>query len=135
MNKFVVTCLESHSKVFDARTFNRKRGGFSSSVVTEVTENGPTIWGVKHSPFNRELSIFLGGDGTLSMHKYTYPKQRRLQLNEKVSASVTSVKLTYLWNQKYPRNPSTRSIGTKTKKVSHFVRLSIREFVYSSSPV
>ena len=83
MNKFVVTCLESHSKVFDARTFNRKRGGFSSSVVTEVTENGPTIWGVKHSPFNRELSIFLGGDGTLSMHKYTYPKQRRLQLNEK----------------------------------------------------
>ena len=82
MNKFVVTCLESQSKVFDARTFNPKRGGFSSSVVTEVMENGPTIWGVKHSPFNREISVFLGGDGTLSVHKYAYPKQRRLQLNE-----------------------------------------------------
>lgn len=82
MNKFLVTCLESHSKVFDARTFNPKRGGFSSSVITEVTENGPTIWGVKHSPFNREISAFLGGDGTLSVHKYAYPKQRRLRLSE-----------------------------------------------------
>ena len=80
MNKFMVTCLESHSRVYDARTFNENRGGFSSSVITPAAQNGPTIWGVKHSPFNRELSMFLHGNGTLSMYKYAYPQRRVLKL-------------------------------------------------------
>ena len=39
--------------------------------------------GRKTFSFQSGIVYILGGDGTLSMHKYTYPKQRRLQLNEK----------------------------------------------------
>jgi WD repeat-containing protein 92 len=72
-NKFVVTCLESQFSVYDARTQNPKLG-FAS--VTEKIPVGATVWGAKHLPQNREVSMVLGGDGTLMLYKYRYPDQR-----------------------------------------------------------
>ena len=73
MNKFVVTCLESQFTVYDARTQHEEKG-FSS--VTEKVPVGATVWGAKHLPQNREVSMVLGGDGTLMLYKYQYPDQR-----------------------------------------------------------
>jgi len=73
MNKFVVTCLESQFSVYDARTQNPNIG-FAS--VTEKIPVGATVWGAKHLPQNREVSMVLGGDGTLMLYKYRYPDQR-----------------------------------------------------------
>ena len=80
--------------------------------------------GCKAFSFNREISVFLGGDGT-TVHKYVYPKQRRLQLNEeevsvsRSNAPTGGIKSIHATHQ--------RSIGTKTKKDSQFARLLIRE--------
>jgi WD40 repeat protein len=73
MNKFAVTCLESQFSVYDART-QHPTAGFA--CVTEKTPVGATVWGAKHLPQNREVSMVLGGDGTLMLYKYRYPDQR-----------------------------------------------------------
>ena len=76
MNKFVVTCLESQFHVFDARTQHPAKG-FAS--VTEALAKGATIWGAKHLPQNRELSMVQGGDGALHLYRYRYPDQRAVK--------------------------------------------------------
>lgn len=79
MNKFVVTCLEAQFHVFDARTQHKEKG-FSS--LTEQTKKGSTVWGVRHLPQNRELSMVLGGDGTVNLYKYHYPDQRQVKAED-----------------------------------------------------
>ena len=59
--------------VYDARTQHAAKG-FSS--VTEKVSVGATVWGAKHLPQNREVSMVLGGDGSLMLYKYQYPDQR-----------------------------------------------------------
>eukprot|EP01018_Ginkgo_biloba_P006858 Gb_33425 [translate_table: standard] len=76
MNKCVATTLESKFHVFDLRTQHPEKG-FSS--LTEKVSHGTTIWGVKHLPQNREVFMVLGGDGSLSLYKYSYPTQRTIK--------------------------------------------------------
>lgn len=76
MNKCVATTLESKLHVFDLRTQHPEKG---FACLTEKMSHGTTIWGVKHLPQNRELFTVLGGDGSLSLYKYTYPEQRSLK--------------------------------------------------------
>ncbi|KAH9304480.1 hypothetical protein KI387_008884, partial [Taxus chinensis] len=76
MNKCVATTLESQFHVFDLRTEHPEKG-FSS--FTEKMPIGTTIWGVKHLPQNREVFMVLGGDGSLSLYKHSYSRQRSLK--------------------------------------------------------
>ena len=55
--------------MYDART-QHPAEGFSS--LTEKVPVGATVWGAKHLPQNREVSMILGGDGTLMLYKYQY---------------------------------------------------------------
>ena len=57
MNKFVVTCLEFSQKYSTLVRLIPKEVA-SEPVVTEVMENGPTIWGVKHSPSIEKFLYF-----------------------------------------------------------------------------
>lgn len=70
MNKLVVTGLEGRFYLYDLRTYHPVKGFSSMSRKT----SGSTIWGAKHSPFNRDIFATLGGDGNLSIYKYNYPK-------------------------------------------------------------
>jgi len=85
MNKFVVSCLESQFTVYDARTQHPTKG-FSS--VTEKCAVGATVWGARHLPQNREVSMVLGGDGTLMLYKYQYPDQRVVKDKDGKAAGV-----------------------------------------------
>ncbi|KAH7440356.1 hypothetical protein KP509_04G103700 [Ceratopteris richardii] len=76
MNKCVATTLESKFHVFDLRTQHPEKG---FACLTEKMSHGSTIWGVKHLPQNREIFSILGGDGSLSLFKYSYPEQRSLK--------------------------------------------------------
>jgi WD40 repeat protein len=86
MNKFVVACLESTFCVFDARTFHPRKG---YSSATERVPMDATVWGVRHLPQNREISMVLGGDGTLMLYKYQYPDQRVVMDTDGVPLGVT----------------------------------------------
>jgi hypothetical protein len=72
MNKLVVTTLESKFRVFDMRTQHPEEG-FAS--MTEKAHKS-TVWLAKHLPQNRDLFMTCGGNGTLNMYKYQYPKER-----------------------------------------------------------
>ena len=104
MNKFVVTCLESQFSVYDARTQHPKLG-FAS--VTEKMPVGATVWGAKHLPQNREVSMVLGGDGTLMLYKYRYPDQRVVKGADRRDAGVAGAM--DLLNK---RNVSTQPISS-----------------------
>ncbi|KAJ7520737.1 hypothetical protein O6H91_19G020400 [Diphasiastrum complanatum] len=79
MNKLVATTLESQVHVYDLRTYHPEKG-FAS--LAEKMSHGTTVWGVKHLPQNREIFMVLGGDGSLSLYKYSYPEQRFLKDHE-----------------------------------------------------
>ena len=104
MNKFVVTCLESQFSVYDART-QHPAEGFSS--LTEKVPVGATVWGAKHLPQNREVSMILGGDGTLMLYKYQYPDQRSVKDADGVPLGVAGTM--QLLNS---RNVSTQPISS-----------------------
>lgn len=104
MNKFVVTCLESQFSVYDART-QHPTSGFAS--VTEKVPVGATVWGAKHLPQNREISMVLGGDGTLMLYKYRYPDQRAVKDADGVAVGVAGTM--DLLNK---RNVSTQPISS-----------------------
>eukprot|EP00884_Botryococcus_braunii_P001227 jgi/Botrbrau1/11104/Bobra.0219s0013.1 len=74
MNKFVVTCLESHFHVYDARTQHPTEG---FAKVSQTVTKGSTLWGVRHLPQNREIFMVYAGDGSCNLFKYHYPEQRR----------------------------------------------------------
>ena len=75
MNKLGAATLEGKYTLFDLRTFNATSGYAS---LTEKAQNA-TIWGVKHTPQNRDLYVTLGGDGSLNLYKYIYPSQRSVK--------------------------------------------------------
>lgn len=60
------------------RTFNSTNGYAS---LTEQAQKA-TLWGVKHTPQNRDLYVTLGGDGSLNLYKYFYPAQRSVKDND-----------------------------------------------------
>eukprot|EP00026_Physarum_polycephalum_P008488 Phypoly_transcript_08576.p1 GENE.Phypoly_transcript_08576~~Phypoly_transcript_08576.p1 ORF type:complete len:354 (+),score=44.01 Phypoly_transcript_08576:43-1104(+) len=72
MNKMVVTTLDGKFYIFDLRTFHSTKG---YSYSTEKAHDS-TIWCVQHSPFNRDVFITCGGNGSVNLYKYTYPAQR-----------------------------------------------------------
>lgn len=76
MNKFAAATLESRFHVFDARTQHPTKGMAS---LSEKEAHGSTIWGVRHLPQNREVLMTLGGDGSLSLYKYSYPEKRTMK--------------------------------------------------------
>jgi len=104
MNKFVVTCLESQFSVYDARTQHPVEG-FAS--VTEKTPVGATVWGARHLPQNREISMIMGGDGTLMLYKYRYPDQRVVKDKDGAETGVAGTM--HLLNSK---NVSTQPISS-----------------------
>jgi len=75
MNKLGAATLESKFTIFDLRTFSNTTG-FASS--TEAAQKS-TIWGIKHTPQNRDLFVTLGGNGALNLYRYVYPTQRSLK--------------------------------------------------------
>ncbi|CAG9460938.1 unnamed protein product [Pedinophyceae sp. YPF-701] len=85
MNKFMVSCLEAQLHVFDARTHHPAKG-FASA--TERLAQGSTVWGARHLPQNRDVSMVCGGDGTLYLYRYHYPDQRRVKDPEGVDMGV-----------------------------------------------
>jgi hypothetical protein len=68
----VVCGLEGRFHVYDLRTYHPTKG--YSSMSKKICDS--TIWGARHSPFNRDIFSILGGDGVLSLFKYNYPAQR-----------------------------------------------------------
>ena len=75
MNKIGAATLEGKFSIFDLRTFNNANG---YSYLTESAQKA-TLWGVKHTPQNRDLFVTLGGNGALNLYKYIYPNQRSLK--------------------------------------------------------
>ena len=73
MNKFVAACLDSQLCVFDART-KHPANGFAR--LTQRLPAGATLWSVRHLPQNRDVCMVAAGDGSLSLHRYSYPDQR-----------------------------------------------------------
>jgi hypothetical protein len=72
MNKLVVTCLEGVFHTFDLKTYHPTKGySYSTQKSTDST-----IWGVRHSPFNRDQFSILNGDGQVSVYSYQYPEHR-----------------------------------------------------------
>lgn len=65
----VVTGLEGRFHVYDLRTYHPVKG--YSAMSKKICDS--TIWGARHSPFNRDIFAILGGDGVLSLFKYNYP--------------------------------------------------------------
>ena len=90
MNKLSVCCLESRYHVFDMRTKHPQKGYAS---LTEGAVANSTVWGCDWLPQNREVCMVRSGDGGLSLYRYHYPDQRRLQdaegLNYGVPGSLT----------------------------------------------
>ena len=75
MNKLGAATLEGKFSIFDLRTYSNSTG------YANWTESGQkaTIWGIKHTPQNRDLFVTLGGDGSLNLYKYVYPSQRSVK--------------------------------------------------------
>jgi hypothetical protein len=75
MNKLVATTLEGKFHVYDLRTYN-KDGGYPS--LCEQAHKS-TVWGVAHLPQNREIFLTQGGNGSVNIYQYHYPKQRVIE--------------------------------------------------------
>lgn len=75
MNKLGAATLESKFTLFDLRTFNNTSG---YAHMTEIGQKS-TIWGIKHTPQNRDVFVTLGGNGALNLYRYIYPAQRMLK--------------------------------------------------------
>eukprot|EP00899_Mesostigma_viride_P010662 jgi/Mesvir1/19598/Mv09896-RA.2 len=85
MNKFVAATLESSFNVFDARTLHPEKG---FARVKEKCIHGSTVWTCKHLPQNRDIFMVGGGDGSISLYKYSYPSQRQLKDDKGVPYGV-----------------------------------------------
>eukprot|EP00730_Choanoeca_flexa_P001497 TRINITY_DN10662_c0_g1_i1.p1 TRINITY_DN10662_c0_g1~~TRINITY_DN10662_c0_g1_i1.p1 ORF type:complete len:353 (+),score=70.77 TRINITY_DN10662_c0_g1_i1:884-1942(+) len=72
MNKLIASCLDSKFNVFDMRTYNNKSGYAS---VDEKSHKS-TVWLGKPSPHDRDVFMTGGGNGSLNLWKYNYPKSR-----------------------------------------------------------
>jgi len=69
MNKLAVSTLESNMIVYDMRTYHPEEG--FAGRTQKCTKS--TVWGCHFLPQNRELFATVGGNGSLTLHKYAYP--------------------------------------------------------------
>jgi len=88
MNKLIATTLEGRFCVFDMRTQHPKHG-FASLVQNA---HASTVWTARSSPFNRDVWMTTGGDGSLKLWQYNYPSSRKrkdpAELEEGVMGSI-----------------------------------------------
>lgn len=72
MNKLGVSTLESNLVVYDLRTYNPTEG--FAGRKEKVTKS--TLWGCHFLPQNREVFASCGGNGSITLFKYSYPEER-----------------------------------------------------------
>ena len=85
MNKLSVSCLEGQLIVYDMRTFHAKSG--FAGVHHTCTKS--TVWGCHPMPQDRDISAVAGGDGSLSLLKYSYPVQRCVKDSDGIDIGVS----------------------------------------------
>ena len=68
----VIATLENRFRVYDMRTRHPEEG---YAHLSEKAHNS-TVWLGRHLPQNRDLFATTGGNGTVNVYKYKYPKQR-----------------------------------------------------------
>lgn len=76
MNKFVAACMHSKLCFYDARTQHSLHGFAGAAAQLSTQGKEATLWGVHHSPHNRDVFMVPRGDGVLSLHRYKYPDRR-----------------------------------------------------------
>ncbi len=69
----LVTTLENKFRVMDMRTQHKEHGFASLSEKAHKS----TVWLGRHLPQNRDLFMTAGGNGTVNLYKYSYPKSRQ----------------------------------------------------------
>lgn len=72
MNKLGVSTLESVVAVYDLRTYSPTEG--FAGRQERVTKS--TLWGTHFMPQNREVFATCGGNGSITLFKYSYPEER-----------------------------------------------------------
>jgi len=84
MNKLGVSTLESTLVVYDLRTYHPTEG--YAGRKEKVTKS--TLWGAHFLPQNREVFASCGGNGTITLFKYSYPEERSIKDKEGIDRGV-----------------------------------------------
>lgn len=84
MNKLGVSTLESTLVVYDLRTYHPTEG--FAGRKEKVTKS--TLWGAHFLPQNREVFASCGGNGTITLFKYSYPEERSIKDKEGIERGV-----------------------------------------------
>jgi WD40 repeat protein len=84
MNKLGVSTLESFMVVYDLRTYHPTEG--FAGRKEKVTKS--TLWGCHYLPQNREVFATCGGNGSLTLFKYSYPEERKIKDKEGIERGV-----------------------------------------------
>eukprot|EP00392_Amoebophrya_sp_AT5.2_P001728 g1730.t1 len=84
MNKLAVSTLESNMIVYDLRTYHPEEG--FAGRTQKVTKS--TVWGCHFLPQNRELFATVGGNGSITLHKYIYPSERKMEVKDGLEKGV-----------------------------------------------
>ncbi|CAE8711058.1 unnamed protein product, partial [Polarella glacialis] len=83
-NKLGVSTLESTLVVYDLRTYHPTEG--YAGRKEKVTKS--TLWGAHFLPQNREVFASCGGNGTITLFKYSYPEERSIKDKEGIDRGV-----------------------------------------------
>lgn len=84
MNKLAVSTLESNMVIYDMRTYHPEEG--FAGRTQKCTKS--TVWGCHFLPQNREIFATVGGNGSLTLHKYQYPPQRKQEVQNGLERGV-----------------------------------------------
>ena len=84
MNKLAVSTLESNMILYDMRTYHPEEG--YAGRTQKITKS--TVWGCHFLPQNRELFATVGGNGSVTLHKYVYPAERKIEVGEGLEKGV-----------------------------------------------
>lgn len=84
MNKLGVSTLESNMIVYDLRTYHPEEG--FAGRKEKVTK--ATLWGCHFLPQNREVFASCGGNGSISLFKYSYPEERSIKDKNNIDRGV-----------------------------------------------
>jgi WD40 repeat protein len=83
-NKLGVSTLESCMCLYDLRTYHPTEG--YAGRKEKVTKS--TLWGCHFLPQNREVFATCGGNGSISLFKYSYPEERKLKDKDGIDRGV-----------------------------------------------
>jgi WD40 repeat protein len=83
-NKLGVSTLESTLIVYDLRTYHPTEG--YAGRKEKVTKS--TLWGCHYLPQNREVFASCGGNGSVTMFKYSYPEERVMKDKDGIERGV-----------------------------------------------